>query len=56
MKSEHAETLANMAGLEIDPDHLPGVVRNLETLLGQAALLMAPPLPAEVEPAAIFRP
>jgi Asp-tRNA(Asn)/Glu-tRNA(Gln) amidotransferase C subunit len=48
--------LAELAGLEIDPAFLPGVTRNLETLLDQAALLMAPPLAAEIEPAPVFRP
>jgi hypothetical protein len=56
MTDEDVERLARMAGLVIDPAYLPGVTRNLEVLLAQAALLMAPPLPAEIEPAAIFRP
>lgn len=46
---------ARMAGLEIDPAFLPGVVRNLDILLAQAALLMSPPLEPEVEPAPVFR-
>jgi Asp-tRNA(Asn)/Glu-tRNA(Gln) amidotransferase C subunit len=48
--------LAELAGLEIEPAFLPGVTRNLETLLDQAALLMASPLAAEIEPAPVFRP
>jgi Asp-tRNA(Asn)/Glu-tRNA(Gln) amidotransferase C subunit len=48
--------IAELAGLEIEPAFLPGVTRNLETLLDQAALLMAPPLAAEIEPAPVFRP
>lgn len=48
-------TLARMAGLEIDPAHLPGVTANLQTLLDQAALLMTPPIAAEIEPAAVYR-
>jgi hypothetical protein len=56
MSSDDIERLAKMAGLTIDPAFLPGVTRNLEILLGQAALLMAPPIPPEIEPAAIFRP
>lgn len=56
MSEEDVAALARLAGLNIDPAHLPGVIRNLETLLDQAALLMATALPAEVEPAAIFRP
>jgi len=48
--------LANMAGLKIDPAHLPGVVRNLGLLLDQAALFMDPPLEPLVEPAPVYRP
>jgi hypothetical protein len=50
------ERLARMAGLTIDPAHLPGVIRNLGILLDQAALLMDPPIDPVVEPAPIFRP
>jgi hypothetical protein len=48
--------LARMAGLTIDPAHLPGVVRNLDILMAQAALLMSPPIDPIVEPAPVFRP
>ena len=47
--------LAGVAGLEIDPAHLPGVTNNLRILLEQAALLMTPSIAAEIEPGAIFR-
>lgn len=47
--------LAGVAGLDINPAHLPGVINNLRVLLEQAALLMTPPIAAEIEPAAIFR-
>jgi hypothetical protein len=56
MSREDIERLAAMAGLTIDPAHMPGVIRNLETLLAQAALLMMPPLDFDVEPAPVFRP
>lgn len=49
------ETLARMAGLKINPAHLPGVTNNLRTLLDQAALLVTPPIVAETEPAAVYR-
>jgi hypothetical protein len=48
--------LARMAGLAIDPAHLPGVTHNLGLLLGQAALLMNAPIDPLVEPAPVYRP
>ena len=48
--------LAGMAGLSIDPAHLPGVTANLALLLDRAALIASSPLDPLVEPAAIFRP
>ncbi len=53
---EDVMRLARMAGLTIDPAHLPGVVRNLDILMAQAALLMSPPIDPLVEPAPVFRP
>lgn len=47
--------LARMAGLEIDPAYLSGVVGNLRVLLEQMALLMIPPIAAEIEPATVYR-
>ncbi|MGE0774030.1 MAG: AtzG-like protein [Sphingomonadaceae bacterium] len=47
-------TLARMAGLKLDPAHLPGVVSTMQVLLAQAALLNHPPIAAEVEPAAAY--
>lgn len=55
IEEQDVTTLARMAGLEIDPAFLPGVTHNLKTLLEQAALLMTPPIAAEIEPGAIFR-
>ena len=55
--TEEALTLlATLSGLEIAPDHVPGVIRNLHILLDQARLLFDPPLPAEAEPAPVLRP
>jgi len=53
---EDVTRLAAMAGLKIDPAHLPGVVRNLGILLEQAALFMDPQLDPLVEPAPVYRP
>ena len=48
------ETLARMAGLKIDPAHLPGVTNNLRTLIQQAEVLLTPPIAVETEPAATY--
>lgn len=56
MNEKDVERLAQMAGLAISPANLPGVARNLDALLAQAALLMTPPLAAAIEPAPVFRP
>jgi len=53
---EDVERLARMTGLSIDPAHLPGVQRNLDVLLDQAALVLQPPIDPIVEPAALFHP
>jgi hypothetical protein len=54
MSEAENERLAAMVGLTIAAAHLPGVARNLATLLDQAELVMAVPLPAELEPAPVF--
>jgi hypothetical protein len=56
MTEEDVAQLANMAGLDLDPAHLPGVMRNLEILEGQTALLFQEPLDPLVEPMAVYRP
>lgn len=53
---EQLRSLARLADIEIAPGHAPGVIRNMEVLLDQAALLADLALQAEVEPAAVFRP
>jgi hypothetical protein len=52
---EDVERLAQVAGLSIDPAHLPGVTNNLRILHAQAALLTTPELAPEVEPATAYR-
>jgi len=54
IEQEDVERLARVAGLTIDPAHLPGVVTNMRILLAQAALLMTPPIAPEVEPAPAY--
>lgn len=56
ISSEHVERLAEVAGLNIDPAHLPGVAHNLGILLTQADLFVDPAIDPLVEPAPVFRP
>lgn len=53
---QQVEMLAQVAGLTIDPAHLPGVVRNLSILMEQAALFLDPPIDPLVEPAPVYVP
>jgi hypothetical protein len=53
---EQVRQLAALADIEIAPGHVPGVIRNLEILRAQAALLFEPPLDSATEPATAFRP
>lgn len=56
LSASDVTVLAQVAGLMIHSDHLPGVTRNLEILFGQAALLFEAPLDPLVEPAPVYRP
>lgn len=56
MTEEQLASLAELAGLVIDPAYAPGVIGNLEILFEQAAQLGASPLDPLVEPAPVFRP
>lgn len=56
MTEDQVVLMATVAGLRIDPAYLPGVLRNLEILLGQAGVLRQQPLSALVEPAPVYRP
>lgn len=53
---EQVRILSDLAGIKIAPEHLPGVTRNLEIVLAQAALLFEPPIDLLVEPATTFSP
>lgn len=55
IEQEDVEKLAKVAGLRIDPAHLPGVLNNMRILVSQAELLMTPPTEAEIEPAPAYR-
>jgi len=56
MTEDQVVKLAEVAGLTIDPAHMPGVARNLDILLAQAAVLAQAPVGQMVEPAPVYRP
>lgn len=56
INEELVQQLAERSGLAIAPEHMPGVVRNLEVLDGQILLLFAQPLDPLVEPLPAYRP
>ncbi|MGK2957474.1 MAG: DUF4089 domain-containing protein [Acidimicrobiales bacterium] len=45
-----------LVGLAIKDAHLPGVASHFRTLRDRAELVMAFPLPEDIEPAPVFRP
>ncbi len=53
---EQLNCLSQLAGIKITPGHVPGVIRNLEILFEQAALLTQSPIDALIEPAPVYRP
>ena len=52
----YLDAAAAAIGLAIAPEHRPGVILNLERIAALAGTVMSFPLPAEVEPAPVFRP
>lgn len=54
MTEEDVKALAGMAGIVIDPAHMPGVIRNLDILQSQAGILAQALLDPAVEPAPVF--
>ncbi len=50
------ELSAALLDLPLDPAWLDGIAASLDLLAGHAALVMAVPLPPEVEPAPVFIP
>ncbi|GGY99037.1 DUF4089 domain-containing protein [Novosphingobium colocasiae] len=55
ISEELVRHLAGHSGLEIAPEHMPGVIRNLEVLEGQILLLFAKPIDPPIEPAPVYR-
>jgi 1-carboxybiuret hydrolase subunit AtzG-like len=47
---------ARRVGLELQPQHLPGVAEHFARLTAQAELLLAFPLEEDDEPAPVFTP
>ncbi|MBV8889554.1 MAG: DUF4089 domain-containing protein [Alphaproteobacteria bacterium] len=52
----YVTAFAALIGLEIAPEHRPGVVLNLTRIAAMAALVMDFPLPDDSEPAPVYRP
>ncbi|HEV8680524.1 MAG TPA: DUF4089 domain-containing protein [Stellaceae bacterium] len=52
----YVDATAALIGLPLDSTHRPGVVINMQRIAEMAALVMAFPLPDDVEPAPVFRP
>jgi 1-carboxybiuret hydrolase subunit AtzG-like len=50
------DAAAALIELPLDPAHRPGVILNLQRIAEMAALVMAFPLPDDVEPAPVFLP
>ncbi|NES66246.1 MAG: DUF4089 domain-containing protein [Okeania sp. SIO2D1] len=53
---KYVELTAELINLELQPEHLPGVVENLERIAAIAQLVIDFPLPPEIEPAPKFDP
>lgn len=56
ISEEQLRAMAEVAGIPIAPEHVPGVIRNLEILHEQCALLFDPPVDALIEPATVYLP
>ena len=56
MIEDYVTQAAALLGIDILPEHLPGVIRNFALLTEQAALFMDFPLDDRVEMAPTFRP
>jgi len=52
----YVDAAAALTRLPLDPTHRLGVILNMQRIAEMAALVMAFPLPDDVEPAPVFRP
>ncbi|MGK7923331.1 MAG: DUF4089 domain-containing protein [Trichodesmium sp.] len=53
---KYVEVTAELINLPLQPEHLPGVVKNLERIAEMAKLVTEFPLPPEIQPAPKFEP
>lgn len=53
---KYVEITAELINLPLQPEHLPGVVANLEKISAIAQLIIDFPLAPEIEPASKFDP
>ncbi len=51
---KYVEVTTELINLPLQPEHLPGVVANLERIAAIAQLVIDFPLPPEIEPAPKF--
>lgn len=54
--SEYVARQALLMDLPLDPEYLPGVVANFESIAAIAQLVTDFPLPADIAPAPVFQP
>ena len=52
----YVDAMSAVVGLEIAPEHRPGVLRQLAIVLAAAALVAEFAIPDVIEPAPVFRP
>jgi len=53
---KYVEVTAELINLPLQPEHLPGVVKNFKKIAEMAKLVTEFPLPPEIEPAPKFEP
>ncbi len=54
--AEYVEQTSQLLDLPLDPEHLPGVIKNFATIAAIAQLVTEFPLPVEIEAAPVFEP
>lgn len=54
--AEYVDTISQLVGLPIDPEHRPGVIQNFERMIAIAKLVTEFPLPEDLEASPIFEP
>lgn len=54
--AEYVEQISQIIDLPLNPEQVPGVVKNFATIASIASLVMEFPLPEDIEPVPIFEP